>query len=130
MFVNDPEDFSHNKRVFEAWYRACCEAALTRAVETVFPLFQKYQIPMPQFRIRRMKTRWGSCLPVKRVVTINLYLAQAPVACMEYVVAHELAHLVRADHSAQFYAVLDAVMPDHRERKRLLREQRINCYTE
>lgn len=130
MFVRNPEDFSHNKHVFEAWYRAGCEAALTRAVETVFPLFQEYQIPMPQFRIRKMKTRWGSCLPTKRMVTINLYLAQAPIICMEYVVAHELAHLVRADHSAQFYAVLDAVMPDHKERKRLLREQRINCYTE
>lgn len=130
MFVRNPEDFSHNERLFTSWYRVGCEAALTRAVEKVFPLFQEYQIPMPQFRIRKMKTRWGSCLPVKRVVTINLHLAQAPVACLEYVVAHELAHLVRADHSAQFYAVLDAVMPDHRERKRLLREQQINCYTE
>ena len=127
LFLRNPENESQRKKVFEAWYGGLCRDLFEAAAKRVYPLFQAYRIPMPAFRIRRMKTRWGSCSPQKRAVTLNLYLAQAPVPCVEYVIAHELAHLVQPNHSPAFYAVLDAVMPDHRERKQLLREQKINC---
>ena len=128
LFVKDPSNFSNRKKAFDGWYQSRCKGIFEAVAARVFPLFKQYRIPMPVFSIRRMKTRWGSCSPQKQAVTLNLYLAEAPVACIEYVIAHELAHLVHPDHSPRFYAVLDSVMPDHRERRALLREQKIDCF--
>lgn len=105
LFLRNPENESQRKKVFEAWYGGLCRDLFEAAAKRVYPLFQAYRIPMSSFRIRRMKTRWGSCSPQKRAVTLNLYLAQAPVPCVEYVIAHELAHLVQPNHSPAFYAV-------------------------
>ena len=76
-------------------------------------------------RHRRMKSRWGSCQPATAVITMNERLLHAPPECTEYIMVHELAHLVRADHSPAFHAVVTEVMPDWRERKKRLREARI-----
>ena len=121
-------DETKRKKLFDTWYHSLCYDMFERMIKRVFPLFKAYRIPLPSFRIRKMKTRWGSCSPQKCAITLNLYLAQAPAACVEYVIAHELAHLVQPNHSWKFYKVLDDVMPTHRERKQLLREQKINCY--
>lgn len=123
-----PADETKRKKLFDTWYHSLCYDMFERMIKRVFPLFKAYRIPLPSFRIRKMKTRWGSCSPQKCAITLNLYLAQAPAACVEYVIAHELAHLVQPNHSWKFYKVLDDVMPTHRERKQLLREQKINCY--
>lgn len=71
-------------------------------------------------RIRDMTSRWGSCQTVTRMITLNLRLARVPMACVEYVAAHEVCHLVHPDHSAAFYGELERMMPDWRERKKVL----------
>lgn len=87
----------------------------------IFPRFQTYRIPYPKLRFRKMVGRYGSCQTVKQVVTLNKILAELPKECVEYVIAHELAHLVEANHGREFYRVLETVMPDHKQReKRLL----------
>ena len=80
-----------------------------------------YDIPYPRICYRKMKSRWGSCTAGKGKITLNIMLIEKPMACIEYVVAHELAHFVVQDHSERFYGVLDRVMPLHREARRLLR---------
>lgn len=67
-----------------------------------------------------MKTRWGVCVPAKRQITFSLRLAEKPRAAVEYVVLHEYAHFVRADHSPAFWAVVARYMPDYKARRRLL----------
>ena len=64
-----------------------------------------------------MKTRWGSCR-ARGAITLNLKLMQVPKPYIDYVIAHELCHLVEHNHSPRFYALLDRVMPDWRERRR------------
>lgn len=73
-----------------------------------------------EWRIRKMKTRWGSCNPVARRIWLSLELAKKPPECLEYVVVHEMAHLIEANHSKRFYALMDRFMPDWRERKERL----------
>jgi hypothetical protein len=68
-------------------------------------------------RVREMKTRWGSCNPAKGYINLNLKLIEKPTECIEYVVFHELAHLVHADHSAKFYNYLNLFMSDWKRRK-------------
>lgn len=88
-----------------------------RAVYPEFPMEA-----VPALRFRWMKTRWGSCQPMRQAVTLNVRLVLYSPACAEYVVVHELAHFLRPDHSAAFYAILDRMLPEWRERKRLLAE--------
>lgn len=98
---------------------------LTYLTEQIFPLFSSYGIPFPKLRFRLMKGRWGSCLRKKREVTLNKLVKLLPKDCQEYVIAHELAHLVEANHSKAFYEVLSSVLPDHRDRERKLDHFRI-----
>jgi len=94
--------------------------------EQLPPLIARYEqalgVTVASYNLRHMKTRWGSCHTRKRHICFNLELARYPVALLEYVVVHELAHLRVAAHNHRFYALLDEVMPDWRERKKGLRD--------
>lgn len=72
--------------------------------------------------IRDMKSRWGSCTVSKKTIRINLQLARKPKECLEYIVVHELTHLLEASHNARFHAYMKQFLPDYKERKRLLEE--------
>ncbi len=73
------------------------------------------------WQIRVMKTRWGSCTPRTRRIRINAQLAAYPPACLSYVVAHELCHLIEPSHDERFYMLLDAYSPGHRDAAALLK---------
>ena len=67
-----------------------------------------------------METRWGSCLAKKGIITLNKQLLEAPRNCIEYVVMHEFCHFIHQNHSKHFYDFLTILMPDWKERKKLL----------
>ena len=73
-----------------------------------------------KWQIREMKTRWGSCSVGSGNIRINLRLARKPEECLEYVVVHELCHLLEPSHNARFHALMDCFLPDWRERKKAL----------
>lgn len=77
----------------------------------------------PPIRFRWMRSRWGSCRPADPAVTLNTRLLLYPESCAEYVIVHELAHLLQPNHSPAFYAVVAAILPDWQERRDLLREK-------
>lgn len=74
----------------------------------------------PAIKIKTMKSMWGNCNFVKRVITLNLYLAKARIECVDYVITHELAHLVHHNHGKEFHALMTKLMPDWKIRKKLL----------
>lgn len=73
------------------------------------------------WRIRKMKTCWGTCNTKSRMITINTRLIKYPPECLDYVVLHELAHLKVANHGPEFKAVLNRYMPDWKQKKEALR---------
>ena len=73
-------------------------------------------VTVADWRIRRMKTRWGTCNPRARRIWLNSELAKKPVSCLEYVVVHEMIHLLERDHSDRFRRILDRSMPTWRMR--------------
>jgi len=77
-------------------------------------------VPVPEIAIRRMRTRWGTCNTTTRRVTLNLELARRDPSLLEYVIVHELAHLIERGHNERFYSVMDEHMPDWRHRRRVL----------
>lgn len=67
-----------------------------------------------EVRIRKMKTRWGSCNAAARRIWLNLELAKKPAACLEYILVHEMAHLLERHHNDRFREFMDALMPSWR----------------
>lgn len=101
------------------WRRSRAEELIsTRLAE----IAERFRIPMarrPRVVLRAMKTRWASLSPAG-VLSVNPDLVRAPMACIDYVLVHELGHLVHADHGPAFWRLLTRRMPDWRDRKRRL----------
>lgn len=124
--VKDPMDFEKKKRMVSKFIDQQCRQVFGEIVAEVYPVFQKYGVAIPTLRIRDMETRWGSCLAKKGVITLNKRLMEAPRHCIEYVVTHEFCHFIHPNHSKQYYAFLTMLMPDWRERKKVLDENTAN----
>jgi hypothetical protein len=76
-------------------------------------------LPKPSLKIRKMRSRWGSCSR-QASITLNLELIKMPLPCIDYVVIHELCHLIEFNHSPAFYALQSRFMPDWKARKQQL----------
>lgn len=106
-------------RALTAFYRAQAQTVFEPLVVRwhAHPRFNRF--PLPRLGLRAMRTRWGSLSP-RTGMCLNVLLVHFPEAAIEYVVVHELCHLYYHGHGKRFYALLEAVLPDWRERKRLL----------
>ena len=125
LTLPDLADRKAAERLLTGWWKKICGELFAAVLEQWYPRFARWNIPRPMLRTRRMTSRWGSCQPATAVITMNERLLHAPMECTEYIMVHELAHLVRADHSPAFHAVVTEVMPDWKERKKRLREAKI-----
>lgn len=76
-----------------------------------------------EIRIRDMKSRWGSCISTRKIITYNLQLAFQPLPIIEYVVLHELAHIPYPNHQKEFWNFVEKFIPDWRERRKLLNKR-------
>ena len=81
---------------------------------------QRMGVQLADCRIKKMRTKWGSCNIDAARVWLNLELAKKPYECLEYVFVHELVHLLERNHNARFIAYMDQFMPDWRQRRALL----------
>lgn len=93
----------------------------------MFSKLSDYPIEMPSLRQRIMRSRWGSCMPYKGIITMNTYLAIMPERIIDHVMLHELCHLIHPNHSQHFYNVMTMVMPDWKERKALIAQYLPYC---
>lgn len=112
-------DAARTGRALETWFRAQARELFPMLVARwqAHPRFARY--PVPALRIRSMRTRWGTFSP-RTGMTLNLLLIHAPLPAIEYVVVHELCHYRYRGHGKGFHGLLESVLPDWRERKRLL----------
>ncbi|HUZ95036.1 MAG TPA: SprT family zinc-dependent metalloprotease [Edaphobacter sp.] len=115
-----PSSSTDRKReLIEEWYRAQLRAA-------VQPLISKWEkamgVKVDKVFVRRMKTKWGSCSRASVSIRFNTDLAKKPPECLEYIVVHELAHLIEPTHNDRFTALLDQMMPNWRLYRKLLNQ--------
>lgn len=95
---------------------------LAQQIEKFAVFWQKrLQLTADGWRIRKMKTRWGTCNTFSRMITINYNLVRLPVECLEYIIVHELAHLYEPSHSSRFKNFLTQNLPDWKQRESLLK---------
>lgn len=106
--------------VLDAWYRE-------KLREVAGPLMEKWQrklgVEAADWGIKRMKTKWGACNAQAQRVWLNLELVKSPPECIEYIVVHELVHLVARRHDEQFFALMDRHLPAWRARRDRLNSQ-------
>ena len=106
--VRPRTDADKRQALLEAWYRE-------RLKEAVTPLIERWQPPLgvtvERFFVQRMKTKWGSCNHKARTIRLNTELAKKPPECLEYIVVHELVHLLEPTHNSRFVALMDRFMP-------------------
>lgn len=88
-------------------------------------IIQKWEsrmnVKVTEFGVKKMKTRWGTCNTRSKKIWLNLYLAKWPLECLEFVVVHEMVHLLERNHSARFYRLMDTYLPDWREHESTLK---------
>lgn len=101
----------------ERWYRRAARAEIALRLDIACAAVGR---PYTALTIRGQRTRWASCSPVG-AMSFNWRLLLAPVAVLDYVIWHEACHLVHADHSPRFWALVAAHCPDHRAHSRWLR---------
>ena len=129
LFVRPGLSPAQREQVILRWYR-------TQLRELIPPLLEKWQatlgVQVTDWGIKKMKTRWGTCNTEARRVWFNLELAKKPANCLEYLVVHELLHLLERNHNDRFKALLDQHVPHWRATRDELKEsplgfERWNC---
>ncbi|MCP4702527.1 MAG: M48 family metallopeptidase [Gammaproteobacteria bacterium] len=104
-------DAAKKAAVLDAWYRK-------QLKREIAPLMEKWEkklcVSAARVIVRKMKTKWGSCTPRSKIIRINLELAKKPAACLEYIVVHELTHLIEPAHNSRFTGLLDKHLPKWR----------------
>lgn len=116
----DKSDPGRVADLLDAWYRRQARRVFRERLREVLPRFVQAGITRePELEIRLLHARWGSCSH-SGVVTLNLKLIQVQKVYIDYVIAHELCHLVEHNHGKRFHALMDKMMPDWRERRREL----------
>ena len=108
LYVHAGADTDNRRRVLLRWYRQELRALVPRLLAKWQPVVG---VRVADWRIRKMKTKWGSCNIGASRVWFNLELAKKPVRCLEYVVVHELLHLLEPHHTVRFRSLLDEFMP-------------------
>ncbi len=93
--------------VLDEWYRQLLKAAIP---DLILSWEKKIGVRVNEFGVRKMKTRWGTCNPEARRIWVNLELAKKPQECLEYIVVHEMVHILERHHNERFIALMDNVM--------------------
>jgi Predicted metal-dependent hydrolase len=99
------------------WYR---DQVRKRAGTLVAAWSRTLGLDAPRVHVQRMKTKWGGCSPGRQSIRLNTELAKKPPACLEYVVVHELVHLLEPTHNERFQALMRTFLPDWEDRRREL----------
>ncbi len=107
-----PRTSEHKKQaIMGRFYREQIKAALPSLVARWAPVMG---VTVDRFYVQQMKTRWGSCNPRSRAIRLNTELARKPKDCLEYIVVHEMVHLLARHHNDRFTALMDKFMPQWR----------------
>lgn len=111
LTVRPSASIAKREAVVTAWYRDQIRDAVALLIEKWEPVMG---VNVDQVIVRRMKTRWGSCTASKQLIRLNTELAKKPRECLEYVLVHELVHLIEPSHNATFISLMDKFMPQWR----------------
>jgi predicted metal-dependent hydrolase len=118
LYIRPQSQTAQKVALLDDWYRQ----ELHKNILNIIPIWEKkMQVKVSKLTIQKMKTKWGSCTPARSSIRLNLELIKKPLECLEYVIVHELAHLIEPSHNHRFQAIMDTFLPDWR-----LHQKRLN----
>lgn len=115
--VPEGSDVLKREKTVTEWYRQEMKRILETQIESCE---KKTGICARVYKIRNMRTRWGTCNVDEGIITLNLQLVKKPPQCLEYVLIHELVHFMEKNHTNRFYALVEDFCPAWKETKKLL----------
>jgi predicted metal-dependent hydrolase len=117
IFLKPGTPETDTAKVLDAWYR-------TELKRIIPPLIREWEpvmgVQVDSFQFKRMKTRWGTCNVIDRRIWFNVELAKKSYPCIEYIVVHEMCHLLERGHGPRFKACMDKFLPDWRNLRKEL----------
>ena len=117
--IPDQDDRKHIRKLIQKWYLDHARQLIKKRMKQWLPVFERWQIREPEIQFRRMQKRWGSLTP-KGVLLFNTELVKAPLQCVDYIIVHELSHLIYPHHDNRYFQLLERIMPDWKRRKERL----------
>jgi predicted metal-dependent hydrolase len=120
LYSKPGSTIERRKQILDRWYKALLEQEIPGFIAK---WESKLGVKAGSWKIRNMKTRWGSCNIRTKGICLNLQLAKKPLSCLEYVVVHELVHLLEASHNQVFQDYMSKYLPDWRMIKKVLNEK-------
>lgn len=114
------DEYKHKSKVIDKWYKDEAKRLIEELFEKNKLLFLEHGIKKPEFKYRKMTSRWGSCNYFKSRITINTELIKYPLEFLEYVLMHEVCHLIHNNHSQNFYELFSNLLPNWKEYKKEL----------
>ena len=117
LYVRSGTSSEKCQEIIQSWYRAQLRAELP---DLIAKWESRLGVNVAVFHLQRMKTKWGSCNPSKSSIRLNTDLAKKPRECLEYIVLHEVAHLLERTHNVRFVALMDKHMPHWPQYRKIL----------
>ena len=105
----------------DKWYKSKAKDLFLERLNYNYDNFSR-KIPYPKLRIRKMTSRWGVCNIMTRIITLNLNLIKRDTKYLDYVIVHELSHLIHGDHSSRFWKLVGENMPDYKKYREEMKE--------
>lgn len=120
LYTSAPADTACKQQLYDSWQKIQTGLVCNQLSRQYYPVFEKLGVAYPEIRIRKMRSRWGSCIPGKQRITFNSLLLEKPLDSIAYVVVHEFSHFIHPNHSPAFYEFVEQILPDWKERKERL----------
>jgi len=118
LYIREGSTREQRKKVMNEWYRSQLKGEIPKLIEK---WEQIMGVKVNSFGVKLMKTKWGTCNIAAKRIWINLELAKRSPRCLEYIVVHEMAHLLERYHNKRFYTYMDQYLPDWKEIKEELK---------
>ncbi len=117
LHVRPGATVAKREAVVASFYREQLKDSVPSVIEAWQP---RLKVKVSGFHVQQMKTKWGSCNPAAKTIRLNTELAKKPRECLEYIVVHEMVHLLEPTHGLRFLALMDRYIPAWRETRNLL----------
>ncbi|MDE5587380.1 MAG: M48 family metallopeptidase, partial [Bacilli bacterium] len=105
----------------DKWYQKQAKTLFQERLDYWYSVFDR-KIPYPSLTIRKMTSRWGVCNSKLKKVTLNLELMKRDLACLDYVIVHELSHFKEMNHSNKFWEVVEANYPNYKKVRKIMKD--------
>lgn len=126
IYTNDKKIVFGNDKVFvgksvdiDKFYKKMAIDVFKERLDMIYKII--HDVPYPSLRVRKMKTKWGVCNPKLEVITLNQELIKYNYLCIDYVIIHELCHFKEANHSHNFWNLVERYMPNYKDAKKILK---------